>query len=168
MVEAIVRAPVQPTESPARVGAAVRNVFPGASLEERPWGLEGPAGDLGRLGELIRAQRIPDTARGVLLRGQEGSSARFALNKQAAAVGRLNFAAREGPLGDIQVEVRTDSAEELGALIDHLAPDTRGWSLEARGLTGARLRALEEQASLLDTLERRADEGDEGDAEPGP
>lgn len=151
------RAPVQPTESAAKVMAAVRNLFPGARLEATAWGVEGEAGDLATFARLVRDQRIPDTARGVLLRAQDGSRASVSLSKQAAAAGRLNFATREGPLGDIQVEFRGASASELAAFIDQVAPDTRAWSLEARGLTAKGLEAQEGDEAILDDLEHEAE-----------
>lgn len=158
MVEAWIRAPVQPTESAAKVAEAVRKLFPEASLEERPGLVEGPAGSLARLGQLVRDQRIPDTARGVLLRGQEGAGSRVKVNKQAAAAGRLNFATREGPLGDIEVEVRGASAQEFAAWVDQVAPDTRTWTLEERGLTEKTLKAKESDEGILDDLDHEADD----------
>ncbi|MCA1812382.1 MAG: hypothetical protein LC624_00335 [Halobacteriales archaeon] len=154
-----IRAPVQPTESPTKVEAAVRALFPDARLELRGAWLEGSASDLATLARLVREQRIPDTARGVLLRGQDGGVARFAANKQAAAAGKLNFATREGPLGDIHVEVRAGDAAGLAAAIDEVAPDTRGWSLEERGLTEKTLRAKERDEAVLDDLEHEGDDG---------
>ena len=153
----MVRAPVQPTESAAKVAEAVRHLFPEAQLAETSWGVEGPAGSLDRFAAAIREQRIPDTARGVLLRAQDGARARVVLNKQAAAVGKLNFATRPGPLSDIDLELRAASAQELSALIDKVAPDTRGWTLEARGLTAQDLTAKERDEAVLDDLEREAD-----------
>jgi predicted RNA binding protein with dsRBD fold (UPF0201 family) len=155
------RAPVHPTESAERVLAAIRRVFPAADMQRTPWGVEGSCPDLARFGQLVRGQRIPDTARGVLLRSQDGPRARFTLSKQAAAAGRLNFAALPGPLGDIGVELEAGSAAELTALIDGIAPDTRGWSLEERGLTERSLRAQEQDEDALDDLERAVGGEDE-------
>ena len=156
-VEGTVRAAVQPTEEPSKVEAAVRNVFPRAELERTAWGLEGLCGDLARFAALVREQRIPDTARGQLRKGMEGARLRFTLAKQAAAVGRLNFAAREGPLGDLHVEVRAASEEALAAWVEEVAPDTRAWSLEARGLTERRLREQGDYEENLDALDHAAD-----------
>lgn len=157
-LEASLGAPVQPTEGAAKVEAAVRRLFPDAALRHTAWGVEGEARDLRTFARLIRDQRIPDTARGVLLRGQSGATTRFAVSKQAAAAGRLNFATREGPLGDIQVEVRAASSEELLRFIDSAAPDTRAWSLEQRGLTEEKLAQQEGSESYLDAMEREADQ----------
>lgn len=156
------RAPVQPTESAARVAAAVQRLFPEARLAESRGFVEGPAGSLAPLERAIRAQRIRDTARGVLLRGRLGARTRFGLSKQAAAAGRLNFALPEGGLGPIEVELRAASEAELLAFVDRVAPDTRAWSLGARGLTERALREQEEAEARLDALDRSADEG------PGP
>jgi predicted RNA binding protein with dsRBD fold (UPF0201 family) len=157
MVEAWVRAPVQPTEGAGKVEAAVRSLFPQASLEADAWGLRGQAGSLDRFAQAIREQRIPDTARGVLLRGQDGATAKVRLNKQAMAAGKLNFATREGPLGDVEVEFRGASAQEVAAFIDQVAPDTRAWTLEERGLTAEGLAAKERDEGILDDLEHDAE-----------
>jgi uncharacterized protein len=159
VVEASLRAPVQPTETAERVMAAVRNLFPAAELHATERGVEGSSPDAGRLAALIREQRIPDTARGVMLRGQDGGRTRFHVSKQVAAVGKLNFASREGPLGDISVELRAADAAELTRFVDEVAPDTRGWTLEARGLTEKGLRSQDDWEGTLDGLEREADEG---------
>ena len=159
MVEAALRAPVHPTERPERVMDAVRNLFPNAALRATGAGIEGESPDAGRLAHLIREQRIPDTARGMLLRGQDGGRTRFAVNKQAAAAGKLNFATREGPLGDITVELWSADAAELARFIDEVAPDTRSWTLEARGLTEKTLRSQAAWEGTLDDLEHAADEG---------
>lgn len=165
-LEAFLRAPVQPTESPAKVEAAVHRLFPDARLDRGAWGLEGPARDLSKFRRLIREQRIPDTARGVLLRHQDGGKTRFAVSKQAAAVGRLNFAAREGPLGDIQVELRAGDAAELMRFIDDAAPDTRAWTLEDRGLTEEKLALQDASEASLDAMERATEEADEAEGDP--
>lgn len=156
-----VRAPVQPTESETKVQAAIRKLFPRAELTASASEVQGDLGELDRFASLIRSQRIPDTARGVLLRGQDGARSRFTLSKQAAAAGRLNFASREGPLGDLHVELRAETSQELTEFIDRAAPDTRGWSLEERGLTEKLLKAQTSDEGILDELGREIDEHEE-------
>lgn len=119
------RADVRPTEDPAKVRAALERLFPGATLEELPGEVRASVPDLKRVRELIRSQRIPDTARGVMLAGlsHDGSATRFFLGKQAAAAGKAHFGALGGPLGEILV-IMEGAPGEAERHIYHLAPDT--------------------------------------------
>ena len=126
MLRVRARAPVRPTEDPARVRAALTNLFPGADARETPDGVEADVPDLARLRELIRSQRIPDTARGAMLAGlsEDGLRARFRLGKQAAAAGRAHFGPIREPLGEVVVELESDAPGDVERAIYHLAPDT--------------------------------------------
>lgn len=121
-----VRAPVKPTEDPERVRAAILALFPGARVEESEGEMAAVAPDLARLRELVRSERIPDTARGVMLAGlaPDGASARFLLGKQAAAAGRAHFGPLRSPLGDLEVTLFGDDEFEVERAIYHAAPDT--------------------------------------------
>ena len=120
MVRILVRTPCRPTESPSKVKLAVLNLFPDAQFSREEGEVEAESSSFDRLRERIRTQKIRDAARGALFAGVEGHRLRFALNKQAAFVGRVNFAA-SSPLGDIVVEVEADNPE---ALIDSIAEST--------------------------------------------
>lgn len=122
-----VELPVHPTESLAKVKMACLNVFHDLVFVEGEDRLVGEGSSLERFRDLVRNQRIRDTARGVLLHGRVGSVMQFSLNKQAAYVGRVNFGTG-APLGDLAVTVE-DS--DLDALIDRVAESTVG-----RRLTG--------------------------------
>jgi len=111
-----VETPCRPTESPEAVSAAVQNLFPDAQIEIRDGVLVGTTGNLGRLRERIRTQRIRDTARRQLLSGRQGDRSTVRLSKQAASVGVVNFAS-----GDIVVEIESD---DLAAVIDDVAEST--------------------------------------------
>lgn len=121
-----VHAPVKPTEDPAKVRQAVTNLFPGAEVTESADRIYALAPSLDRLRELIRSERIPDTARGVMLAGlaMDGTSARFQLGKQAAAAGRAHFGALRSPLGDLEVTLFGDEPHEVERAIYRTAPDT--------------------------------------------
>jgi len=82
--------------------------------------LTGTTESLERLRERIWDQRIRDTARRQFLAGRRGDRTVVRLNKQAAFVGVVNFAAGS-PLGDIVVEIESD---DLAAVIDHVAEST--------------------------------------------
>ncbi len=115
-----VEAPCQPTEDPSKVRLALLNLFPDLVLEREDDRFVGTTASLARLRELIRNQRIRDSARGQLLAGRFRDRTRVALNKQAALLGIVNFSAGAG-LGDIEVEIESD---ELGEVIDDVAEST--------------------------------------------
>lgn len=120
------RAPLRPTEDPEKIVRALTSLFPGATTEVHQDAVTGVAPHLDRIRELVRSQRIPDTARGAMLAGlaPDGSSARFALGKQAAAAGRAHFGALRSPLGDVEVTLFGDAEFEVERAIYHTAPDT--------------------------------------------
>ena len=120
MLRVRVETPCRPTEDPAKVEAALLRLFPDLALEREDDRVVGTSSSLEKLRELIRNQRIRDTARGQFLAGRQGDRARVALSKQAAAMGIVNFAAG-APLGDIAVEIESD---DLAATIDYVAEGT--------------------------------------------
>lgn len=121
-----VRAPLRSTEDPAKVAAAIEKLFPGAKPEVAATEVAAVAPSLDRIRELVRSQRIPDTARGAMLSGlsDDGLSARFKLGKQAAAAGRAHFGPLRSPLGDLEVTLHGDEAFEVERAIYRTAPDT--------------------------------------------
>jgi predicted RNA binding protein with dsRBD fold (UPF0201 family) len=128
-----VEAPVHPTETLAKVKLACLNVFPDLTFSAEDDVLQGEGTSLDRFRDLVRTQRIRDTAREVLVRGRRGGVLHFSLNKQAAYVGRVNFGAG-APLGDVAVTVED---EDVDALIDRVAESTVGKRLTGtRGRTG--------------------------------
>lgn len=110
----------RPTEDLAKVKAAVLSLFPDLAFEREGEVIVGRTASLQKLRELIRNQKIRDSARGQFLKGRRGNATRVALSKQAAAVGVVNFSAGS-PLGDILVELESD---DLGAVIDYVAEST--------------------------------------------
>ena len=115
-----VEAPRRPTESVEKVTSALRNLFPDLDLDAREDRVEGTTGSLDRLRELIRNQRIRDTARRVFRAGRVGDRSVVSLSKQAAFAGVVNFAAGSA-LGDIVVEIESD---DLDRWIDFVAEST--------------------------------------------
>jgi predicted RNA binding protein with dsRBD fold (UPF0201 family) len=121
---------ISPTENSEKVKLAVENVFgavkfeiqtgkQGGTLVARATGTEG----LTKLYNLLRREHIRDAARRVMLKGFEGNTITFYLNKQVAYVGHLSFSepAGESPLGPLKVTITCDNPREL---IDWLAPRT--------------------------------------------
>jgi len=116
-----VEAPCRPTEDPEKVRAALVQLFPDLRIEREDTTVAGTSGSLERLRDLIRTQRIRDTARGQLLAGREGDRTVVVLSKQAAAMGGVNFSAGS-PLGDVRVEIES---EDLATTLDSVAESTR-------------------------------------------
>jgi len=127
-----VEAEVRPTESVDKVKRAVLNVFTPDTIHVEDLGggyrlvvaesysLRG----LVRLHEKLRRERILDAARGYMLRGIDGDTLVFKLNKQAAYVGRVSLVDidSEAPMGPIVFTVEHSNPR---AVVDWLAPPTR-------------------------------------------
>lgn len=147
VVKAHVSTEIRPTEERAKVLRAVTNLFPDAREVASPGKHTAfEAADLGRFAELLRNFRIRDPARSVMMRGRDatGRTTTFSLNKQAAYVGRVNFAEASGPLGDIVVEIEAATPEELELFILEMAPDTAATSFVGDE-TDAKLRREHEE-----------------------
>ncbi len=115
-----VEAPCRPTESVAKVKLALLQLFPDLRFEREDEVVAGVTERLDRLRELIRNQRIRDTARGQLLADRDADCTRISLSKQAAYMGFVNFAA-PSPLGAVLVEIEDP---DLTSVIDYLAEST--------------------------------------------
>lgn len=121
MLRVRVETPCRPTENPARVKLALLNLFPDLAFEREDDLVVGSTGSLETMRQLIRAQKIRDTARGQFLAGRHGDRTRVVLSKQAAYMGVVNFSAN-APLGDIVVDLESD---DLTTVIDFVAESTR-------------------------------------------
>jgi len=121
MIEVQVTSAVKPTERVERVAKAVEQIFPELTMDIRNDRVQGYGGleALRDLHRMLRQERILDTARSVMRRGQVGESVHFRLSKQGAFMGRIGFPSDEEPLGSIHVQVSGDLR-----LIDWLAPKT--------------------------------------------
>ncbi|RRJ33491.1 RNA-binding domain-containing protein [Halocatena pleomorpha] len=136
-IDVTIKVPVQPTEVTDRVVAVVTNLFPDATMEERPTPADTadgqPAGEivatthsLEHLSELFHEQTILDTARAAMLDGlePETNTFEFRLKKQAAFEGVVNFAVgNPDELGDVRVTVAVEEPDPE-TYIRYLAPPT--------------------------------------------
>jgi predicted RNA binding protein with dsRBD fold (UPF0201 family) len=123
-IEVEVTAPLYPTEIQERVEQAITALFPEAEIEERTGELIGGARAMDHFAERLQEQSIVDTAREVFRRNVTGDTFSFALKKQAAYEGVVNFAVgNPDELGDLQVRVRVEEPS-VEAFIDGLAPPT--------------------------------------------
>jgi len=121
-------ASVEPTEDEKKVERALLKLFPSGRAEKRVEesitvglimrgsGLE----FLSSLRNLIRQERIRNTARAIFLRGLRDNDLRIYLNKQAAFMGRVSFCAPvgESPHGPISILLES---EDMPSVIDYLA-----------------------------------------------
>jgi len=115
-----VETPCRPTESLAKVKVALLQLFPDLRFEREDELVVGTTENLDRLRELIRNQRIRDTARGQFLKGRNADRTQVSLSKQAAYMGLVNFAA-PSPLGAVLVEIQDP---DLTSVIDYVAEST--------------------------------------------
>ena len=123
-VDVEVTVPIFATEVTDRVEDAITNLFPGAEVEQGAGELRGRTHSLQQFGEQLRKQAILDTARTAFIEGRRGDSFSFALKKQAAFEGVVNFAVgNPGELGELHVSVRV-ADPTVDEFIDRLAPQT--------------------------------------------
>ncbi len=123
-VDVRIVAPVNDTEVTDRVSDAVTNVFPDAEpvYEERR--LVAEAHTLDAFSDVLHEQEILDTARRVFRSNATEEGFTFALKKQAAFEGVVNFAVGEpDELGEIDVEVQVREPD-VESFIDYVAPET--------------------------------------------
>jgi predicted RNA binding protein with dsRBD fold (UPF0201 family) len=124
-IDARIVAPVRDTEIKDRVADAVANLFPNAELAHEPGQVVGETHSMERFSERLHEQEILDSARREFFRRADDEHFSFALKKQAAFKGVVNFSVgNPDELGDIEVQVtvRSPSVEEY---IDFVAPETR-------------------------------------------
>ncbi len=116
-----VKTPCLPTEDAEKVRKAVLNLFPDSMIEEKEGAILAKTGSLMRFKELVRSYRIIDATRRILLRGRQGTSTFFMVNKQVAFIGKISYVEERLPLGSIEVSIEDD---DLDMLIDEVAPVT--------------------------------------------
>jgi hypothetical protein len=138
-VDVRVVAPVRDTEVVDRVVDAVLNLFPNAAVEREPGRVVAETHSLDAFSERLHDQEILDTARREFERRRSGDGFSFALKKQAAFKGVVNFAVGSpDELGDIEVHVTVDEPS-VEAFVDHVAPPTedgRPVDVDADGAPG--------------------------------
>jgi predicted RNA binding protein with dsRBD fold (UPF0201 family) len=123
-IDVRVVAPVRDTEVTDRVADAVRNLFPNADVGEEPGRLVAEAHSMDAFSERLHEQEILDTARKEFFARADEEGFAFALKKQAAFEGVINFAVgNPDELGDIEVQV-TVHDPDVESVIDHVAPPT--------------------------------------------
>jgi predicted RNA binding protein with dsRBD fold (UPF0201 family) len=123
-IDVRVLAPVRDTEVTDRVVDAVTNLFPNAEIRQEPGRVVGEAHSLEAFSERLHDQEILDTARREFFGRADEDGFAFALKKQAAFQGVINFAVgNPDELGDIEVQV-TVHDPDVESVVDHVAPPT--------------------------------------------
>ncbi len=123
-VEIEIKTRIHPTEDPEKVIRAVKNLFPDAEIEIRNGDLKARAWDLNRFRDLLRRQRILDTARSELMKGRSENEITVYLNKQTAYVSKVNFADEDAVLSPIKITFKLYGVSPR-RFIDYLAPQTK-------------------------------------------
>lgn len=134
-VTVVAAAVVEATEDEKKVERSLLKLFPSTRPEKRTEegvtvglmvrgsGIE----FLSPLRNLIRQERIRNTARAIFLRSSQQRVMYIYLNKQAAFMGRVSFCAPvgESPHGPISIAVESD---QMQSVIDYLAATPAGAS----------------------------------------
>jgi hypothetical protein len=117
-------APVRDTEVTDRVVDAVRNLFPGATVEREAGRVVAETHSMEHFSERLHEQEILDSARREFFRRADDEGFSFALKKQAAFKGVVNFSVgNPDELGDVEVHV-TVREPSVEAYVDAVAPPT--------------------------------------------
>ena len=114
---------INPSESPERVTAAIRGVFPECVAMAENDHIIATSSDiisLENIREAIRSRQSQKAFRRILERHNDGNSTWFYLNKQAGFAGKVAVCAEsdESPLGPIRVTITSNN---LKGVIEWLA-----------------------------------------------
>lgn len=123
-VEIEIETDIYPTESEEKVIKAIKNIFPDAEVSISNGRVVAKAKSLERFRELLRMQRILDTARTEILKGRRGSEVVVYLNKQTATVSRINFCDADAILSPLRITFRLNNVS-FQRFLDYLAPETK-------------------------------------------
>ncbi|WP_290596955.1 MULTISPECIES: AAA family ATPase [unclassified Archaeoglobus] len=123
-VEIKIETDIHPTESEEKVVNAIKNLFPDAEIKIEDGKLVGKAKNLERFRELLRRQRILDTARSEILKSRSGNEVTVYLNKQTATVSRINFCDADAVLSPLRVTFRLNNIS-FQRFLDYVAPETK-------------------------------------------
>jgi len=123
-VEIEISTTIHLTEEPEKVVEAVKRLFPDAQIRIENGRLYATSRDLRTFRELLRRQRILDTARSELISRRRGNEITVYLNKQTATVSRINFCEEDAALSPLKVTFRLLGVP-FQRFLDYLAPETR-------------------------------------------
>lgn len=119
------RADINPTEDIHKVVKAIANVIEYDEIEvgDDYVCAYGDFETIKNFGDKLRERKIRGAARKIILKGSTSHKICFKLSKQAAFSGALNLVDDAlSPLGEIDVEIKTNDVEKL---IDLIAPEIK-------------------------------------------
>jgi predicted RNA binding protein with dsRBD fold (UPF0201 family) len=129
-VSVVLEATVSPSENPAKVLRAVKNIIGEVpcEIESSERGVRvrsSSAKSLDLLRDQLRDRRVRGAAKRRLLLGQRGEEATIMFNRQAASAGVLALcdSEQESPLGPIYLTIRS---ERIDGVIDWLTDLSQG------------------------------------------
>lgn len=123
-IDVHIEAQVNDTEVTDRVADAVEALFPNVEFRHEERMLVGETHTLEPFSDQLHEQAILDTARREFQKHADDSGFSFALKKQAAFEGVINFAVgNPDELGDIAVDVSVREPD-VQSFIDAIAPPT--------------------------------------------
>lgn len=123
-VEVEIETTIHPTENEEKVVNAVRNLFPDAEIKIENGKLYARTTDLNKFRELLRRQKILDTARTELVKGKQNGEVIVYLNKQTATISRVNFCEEDAILSPLKITFRLYNVL-FGRFLDYVAPQTK-------------------------------------------
>lgn len=123
-VEVEIETRINPTEDVDKVVQSVKNVFPDADVKIEGDILRAKAWDLRKFRDLLRRQRILDTARTEILKGKSDNETTVYINKQIAYIGKVNFTDENAILSPIRVTFKLYGIP-FGKFLDYIAPQTK-------------------------------------------
>lgn len=123
-VEVEIQTEIHPTEEEEKVVNAIKKLFPDAKVRIENGKLFAIARDLSKFRDLLRRQKILDTARAELLKNRSGNEIVVYLNKQTATVSKINFCEENAVLSPLRVTFRLIGTS-FQRFIDYLAPETK-------------------------------------------
>ncbi|MCX8172489.1 MAG: AAA family ATPase [Archaeoglobaceae archaeon] len=123
-VEVEIETAINPTEEEEKVIIAVKNLFPDAKIRIEGGRLFAKARDLSKFRDILRRQRILDTARAEFIKNRKGNETTIYLNKQTATVSKINFCEENIALSPLRTTFKLLGVS-FQRFIDFLAPETK-------------------------------------------
>jgi predicted RNA binding protein with dsRBD fold (UPF0201 family)/cytidylate kinase len=123
-IEVEIETDVYPTEDENKVIQAVKNIFPDAEISIEGNKLYARARDVDKFRDLLRKQKILDTARSEIQKGRRGAEVLVYLNKQTATVSRINFCDEDLTLSPLRVTFKLYNVP-FKRFLDYIAPETK-------------------------------------------